>query len=120
MMGSGNKDNIVYLIDFGLSKFLEKGESLSSKVGTPYYVSPDVLSGEYDSKCDMWSLGVITYALLCGYPAFTAPSHAEIFRKIQCAEYTFNLTDWENISTEGKEFIKKLLVINPQKRLSAE
>ena len=59
------------IIDFGASaKLLEGGEKLTKKIGTPFYVAPEVLAGKYDEKCDMWSIGVILYILLCGYPPF--------------------------------------------------
>ena len=58
------------MIDFGLSKHFELGESLVQKVGTPYTVAPEIIRGSYDEKCDLWALGVITYLLLCGETPF--------------------------------------------------
>jgi len=72
--------NKIKVIDYGLSKKLEeKGDCLlHSVVGTPYYVAPEVLSAEYDSRCDVWSLGVILYILLCGYPPFNGKNSRDV------------------------------------------
>ena len=56
------------LIDFGLSKY--NTETFTTRAGTPYYVSPELLKGEYDKATDMWAIGVILYILICGYPPF--------------------------------------------------
>jgi len=66
---SGEFDKIK-LIDFGESLEYTKGEKYSDMVGTPYYIAPEVLNKSYDEKCDMWSVGVITYILLSGTPPF--------------------------------------------------
>jgi calcium-dependent protein kinase len=70
-----NDEAVIKIIDFGLAKFISEGNSLKSKVGTPYYVAPEVLEGSYDYRCDNWSVGVITYTMLCGYPPFFGENH---------------------------------------------
>ena len=65
-----NHEGDIKIIDFGLAKYLHNDSMLMSKVGTPYYVAPEVLDGKYDKNCDNWSVGVITYTLLSGYPPF--------------------------------------------------
>ena len=61
----------VKLIDFGMSKILEDANTfMNTKLGSPYYVSPEILKGKYDKSCDMWSVGVITYLLLTGETPF--------------------------------------------------
>jgi len=69
----------IKIIDFGLARYTRNGQRLNSKVGTPYYVAPDVLAGNYDYRCDNWSVGVIAYTLLAGYPPFFAESHSQVF-----------------------------------------
>lgn len=63
--------NVVKVIDFGTSvEYLDPNEKLKARLGTAYYIAPEVLRGEYDEKCDVWSCGVILYIFLCGYPPF--------------------------------------------------
>ena len=68
--------------DFGTCNYLKNKKSFSVKVGSPYYIAPEVLENNYDEKCDVWSCGVIMYILLCGYPPFKGKNHKEIFDKI--------------------------------------
>ena len=65
-----NEDNNVKVIDFGTSIEYNPNQKLRARLGTAYYIAPEVLRGEYDEKCDVWSCGVILYILLCGYPPF--------------------------------------------------
>lgn len=83
-------DSPLKVIDFGLSKiFTESNHRMSTKVGTAYYVSPEVLQGNYDEKCDIWSSGVILYILLTGEPPFNGPNDNEIYRKIMKKKFSF-------------------------------
>jgi calcium-dependent protein kinase len=81
-------DPEIKLIDFGLSKRFgnnhehDHGEKMHTIVGTPYYVAPEVLKGNYDFACDVWSLGVILYIMLCGYPPFEGDNNKEIFKNV--------------------------------------
>lgn len=62
---------------------------MNTKLGTPYYVSPEVLEGKYDKRCDLWAMGVITFILLAGYPPFNGDTTAEVFKKIKTCDYDF-------------------------------
>merc|ERR1712056_174847 len=76
-----SEKNIIKVIDFGLACKFEKGQVLTTKAGTPYYVAPQVLAGKYNAESDLWSLGVIMYVLLCGYPPFHGDTDADVLAK---------------------------------------
>jgi len=112
----------IKIADFGLSKVFAGGQQLETSCGTPDYAAPEVLLGEkaYDNSVDLWSVGVITYVLLCGYPPFYATSQPALFEKIIKANYNFPNPEWSVISDTAKDFIKNLLLLDPKKRLTAE
>ena len=102
------------LIDFGLAKYFNPNDGVNphlmkTKIGTPYYMAPEVLEGAYDETCDMWSIGVITYCLLCGYPPFNAETDSQLFRKIKLCDYEFHLPEWGSVSDDAKNFIRGLI-----------
>ena len=113
------KDAEIKLIDFGLSRKYDKEQKMHSILGTPYYVAPEVLKGEYDEKCDIWSIGAMTYLMLCGEPPFNGNSNNEIFKKIVKESIKFSSYMWKNISKNGKDFVKMCLNKNSIKRPSA-
>jgi len=112
--------SIVKIVDYGLAQFFKKGTNLSSKVGTPFYVAPEVLQGSYDERCDLWSIGIICYVLFCGYPPFYDDNHQKVFQMIVKNDLVFNKSDWERGSEEMKSFIKKLLIKNPHDRITVD
>lgn len=107
------------LIDFGLSKRQEGNKKLKTIAGTPYYMAPEVLDGQYDSKCDTWSLGVLLYVFMSGYLPFQGENRNEVFYKIQNAKYHFDHKEFQDCTDNVIDLIKKLLVVNPKARLSA-
>jgi len=111
----------VVIADFGLSKVFNEDETLNTSCGTPDYVAPEVITAEssYDKSVDMWSCGVITYVLLCGFSPFLSSTQTGLFEKIIRAEYDFPDPEWTNISEEAKDFIRHLLVKDPQERFNA-
>ena len=106
------------LLDFGLSCRIKKNEKLNNTVGTAYFIAPETIKGEYDEKCDMWSIGVILYYILSGKFPFIGNSNLEVFEKIQKNEPVFK-NIFKDISQKAIDFIKKCLVKNPDERLSA-
>eukprot|EP01121_Diplochlamys_sp_Union-15-3_P018022 TRINITY_DN6472_c0_g1_i4.p1 TRINITY_DN6472_c0_g1~~TRINITY_DN6472_c0_g1_i4.p1 ORF type:complete len:429 (-),score=74.81 TRINITY_DN6472_c0_g1_i4:74-1360(-) len=112
--------NTIKISDFGLSKCFDGDGILVTCCGTPDYAAPEVLLARpYDHAVDVWSIGVITYILLCGFPPFYGDSDQEIFKKILAGKYEFPSPDWDDISEEAKEFIRKTLTQDPNHRPSA-
>jgi calcium-dependent protein kinase len=86
-------DNTIKVIDFGTSARFESGghkAQLSQQFGTAYYIAPEVLTSEYNEKCDIWSIGVILYILLSGRPPFDGKDDREIVRKVRIGHYDLN------------------------------
>ena len=109
----------VKIADFGTSKMFEKGAVQRKLVGSSYYIAPEVLKKHYDEKCDIWSCGVIMYILLSGRPPFAGDSDKEIMEKVSLGEYDLEQPPFDKLSSAGKDLIKKLLVMDPKKRISA-
>ncbi|KAH7645028.1 MAP kinase-activated protein kinase 2 isoform X2 [Dermatophagoides farinae] len=114
---------ILKLTDFGFAK--ETNSALQTPCYTPYYVAPEVLGPEkYDKSCDLWSLGVIIYILLCGYPPFYSNHGMAISpgmkKRIRAGQYDFPDTEWRHVSKDAKDLIKALLTTDPEKRLTIE
>jgi calcium-dependent protein kinase len=113
----------IKIIDFGISKKVTKNDpnkkiKLSSKVGTVYYMSPEIIKGSYSELCDVWACGIILYILLCGYPPFSGVNDKEIYNNIKECKLEFPQNEWKKISKNAKELIKK--IICPEKnRISA-
>ena len=110
----------VKIIDFGTSGKLKSGEMFNLTVGTPLYVSPEVLKNKYNEKCDMWSCGVIMYMMLSGNPPFKGDNDEEIYQAVKEGKYNFDDEKWDEISGEAKDLIKNLLIKDMNKRYSAK
>jgi calcium/calmodulin-dependent protein kinase I len=122
LLSAGEEENeIVKIADFGFSKsFADEGEKLMTSCGSPGYVAPEILTAEsYDKSVDMWSVGVIIYILLSGYPPFYADSAPALFKKIMDVKYDFDDSVWDDISDSAKDLIRNLLVKDPSKRFTA-
>eukprot|EP00549_Striatella_unipunctata_P015666 CAMPEP_0118677192 /NCGR_PEP_ID=MMETSP0800-20121206/2488_1 /TAXON_ID=210618 ORGANISM="Striatella unipunctata, Strain CCMP2910" /NCGR_SAMPLE_ID=MMETSP0800 /ASSEMBLY_ACC=CAM_ASM_000638 /LENGTH=387 /DNA_ID=CAMNT_0006572833 /DNA_START=116 /DNA_END=1279 /DNA_ORIENTATION=- len=121
LLTSATDDSDLKIADFGFAKKVVQPNSLTTQCGTPGYVAPEILEGRpYDQKADMWSLGVIVYILLGGYPPFIEQNQRELFRKIKRGQYEFHPEYWGQVSVEAKDLIASLLTVNPDRRLSAE
>lgn len=114
-------DSAITLADFGYAARLSARDekSLRDSCGTPGYVAPEILCKKrYGTKVDMWSCGVIIFILLGGYPPFGGDDH-EMLQMIRVGKFRFDPTYWDSVSEEAKDLIKKLLTVDPDKRLSA-
>ena len=125
-----NPDSPIKIIDFGLSKIfgeikpIMKGNKIernimSLRVGTAYYMAPEVLQANYDNKCDLWSCGVILYVMLCGYPPFDGETEKDILKAVSKKKYSFPEEEWNSVSNEAKDLIKHLLC-DADKRFNAQ
>lgn len=103
---SDEKGSELKLIDFGLSVFFQQETLINGSVGSPYYVAPEVLSGSYDARCDVWSLGVITYMLLSGTPPFDAPTDQLLLKQVALRKYAFDPCLFGGVSDQAKDFIR--------------
>jgi calcium-dependent protein kinase len=113
-----SEDSPIKVIDFGLSKVSEAEVVMTTRAGTPYYISPEVLEGKYNQSCDIWSAGVILYILLCGYPPFYGNSDREILEAVKKGTFDFEGEEWDVVSSDAKDLISKMLT-KPEKRLTA-
>ena len=114
-----NIDSEIKIIDFGLSTKYNDGVKMHSVLGTPYYIAPEVLKGDFDEKCDVWSIGSITYLMLTGQTPFNGDSIKEIFQSIISKKLNFSLLEKE-FSEEAIDFLKSCLTRDPTLRSSAQ
>jgi len=108
-------DGQIRLVDFGLAK-----ESATNKMktfaGTPYFMAPEVLNHDYGQKCDVWSMGCVLYMLITGTLPFDGHSKAEVFNKINSADYVVP----KHASAECKDLLAHMLKVKPEERFSAK
>ncbi|XP_033930703.1 calcium/calmodulin-dependent protein kinase type 1D isoform X1 [Pseudochaenichthys georgianus] len=111
----------IMISDFGLSKMEGNGDVMSTACGTPGYVAPEVLAQKpYSKAVDCWSIGVIAYILLCGYPPFYDENDSKLFEQILKADYEFDTPYWDDISDSAKDFIGSLMEKDPEKRFTCD
>ncbi|XP_041836603.1 MAP kinase-activated protein kinase 2 [Melanotaenia boesemani] len=123
LYSSKRPNALLKLTDFGFAKETTSHNSLDTPCYTPYYVAPEVLGPEkYDKSCDMWSLGVIMYILLCGYPPFYSNHGLAISpgmkKRIRMGQYEFPNPEWSDVSEEAKQLIRTLLKTEPTQRMT--
>jgi len=120
LLMSLDNDSELKIADFGFAK-LADGDSLTTRCGTPGYIAPEIVRcRSYGSKVDMWSLGCITYGLLCGYLPFHHDDLKTLFKMILSGKYSFDDDIWAQVSDDAKDLVSNLLVLDPSKRFSAK
>jgi serine/threonine protein kinase len=118
----------IKLIDFGYAGVWTPEKPLTGLCGTPDYVAPEVLSWyddedngtPYGKGSDLWSLGVLLYVILSGCSPFSADEEEAILELVAQAKYEFHEAEWANITPDAKDLISKLLIVDPEKRLTME
>lgn len=111
------EDSQLVLADFGIAKMLESNQVLTTMAGSFGYAAPEVMEKRGHSKpVDLWSLGVITYTLLCGYSPFRSESMSDLIEECRNERVIFHPRYWADVSESAKDFIRKLLRADPRKR----
>ncbi|EFJ17487.1 calcium dependent protein kinase 28 [Selaginella moellendorffii] len=116
---SQQDDSLLRAVDFGLSDFIRPGKRFHDVVGSAYYVAPEVLKRKSGPESDVWSVGVITYILLCGRRPFWDKTEAGIFNEVLKRKPDLRERPWPSIGSSAKDFVRKLLVKDPRARLTA-
>lgn len=112
---------IIKVSDFGLARFISNETLAITTCGTPGYVAPEILEQRpYGKECDYWSIGVVLYILLCGFPPFYDQDNMVLFEKIKHGKYDFPSPVWDQISEEAKDIIRNLLVVDPSRRWNSD
>lgn len=113
-------DAIIKIIDFGTSQVFDPKKKMKRAHGTPYYIAPEVIKGSYDSKCDIWSCGVILYVLLTGKPPFNGHYDEEILHKVSENIISYDEPEFSTVSSSCMDLLKKMLNPIAEKRFTAE
>ena len=113
-----NDSKTIKIINFGTSTESKSDEELKNQFGSIYYVSPEVLNGEYDEKSDVWSIGVMLFIMLGGRPPFEGDSEKEIYKKIKKGKYYMDLNSWKDVSDEAIDLVRRLLKFDQNKRIT--
>jgi serine/threonine protein kinase len=120
LLSSRISDTSIKIADFGLAKFAPGEDSLTTMCGTPGYIAPEILRREkYGTKSDMWSMGVIVFILLGGYPPFYSRNMKKLLMLTMAGRFEFDPEYWGDISQSCKDMICSLLELNPTRRVSA-
>ena len=108
----------IKIVDFGLSNLYQRDETLKTACGSPCYAAPEMIAGKrYHGSCvDVWSCGVILFAMICGYLPFEDPNTSNLYKKILSGEY--KVGTW--VSTEAQDLIRRILSTNPENRLTID
>lgn len=108
----------VKISDFGFSAKIQTDELLYEAFGTPFYTAPEVIWRRgYSCACDVWSLGVVLYIVLFGFPPFAQTEHQALFRAIGRGKFAF--PENTRVSQDARDAVSKMLVVSPSERITA-
>ena len=120
LFSSQSPNSEIKIIDFGESIKSNLLVPLTSFVGTPSYLAPEVITGNYSPQCDIWSLGVVMFLLLSGEQPFEGSSKQEILKKIVIGKYAFSSDSWSQVSDQAKDLVRLMLKASPYDRISLQ
>lgn len=121
MLAEDDINSQVKIIDFGLAAIHRWNDPpMTAFAGSAFTVAPEVIKRSYGKECDLWSVGIITYFLLTSRMPFNAKSDKEIFQKIINGEYRYPAWTKTGLSEEAKDFIDRLIVVDPRRRMTAK
>ena len=111
-------NNNIRIVDFGLSNTYKDGETLKTACGSPCYAAPEMVAGKryLGLNVDIWSSGVILFAMICGFLPFEHPNTKKLYKKIIACDYSIP----KYVSEEARDLITKILNTNPEKRLKID
>ncbi|CAM9615846.1 unnamed protein product, partial [Phaeothamnion confervicola] len=121
LLASQDNDHDIKLADFGLAQAVSSSAVLLMQCGTPSYVAPEILKAQpYGKAVDVWSVGVVSFILLCGYPPFYASQTDQLYAKIKRGKVRFDDVVWDSVSADAKDLLRGMMTVEPDDRLTAE
>lgn len=120
LFASDEQDSVLKICDFGTSALFNHKKYMKMRQGTAHYLAPEVIKGNYNEKCDVWSCGVILYILLAGKMPFGGRGDTEVLRSVEKAQFSIKGREFRNVSKKAKDLVVKMLTQDFKKRISAE
>ena len=121
VFSSEREDAVLKIVDFGLSTLASTADDLEKPVGTLKYFAPELITHKpYNREVDMWCVGVVAYMIMVAQFPFEARNQEDLLDNISQARYNTLSDNWRAVPDLARDFIRKLLVVDPEKRMTAE